>query len=50
MKLYGENAFTFLFFNEINGDEEKLKKLLAWISADRYLANTGPGYGPVSPP
>ena len=23
---------------------------LAWISADRYLANTGPGYGPVSPP
>jgi hypothetical protein len=28
MKLYGENAFTFLFFNEINGDEEKLKKLL----------------------
>jgi hypothetical protein len=28
LKLYGENAFTFLFFNEINGDEGKLKKLL----------------------
>lgn len=26
LKLYGENAFTFLFFNEINSGEEKLKK------------------------
>lgn len=28
LKFYGENAFTSLFFNEIKGDEGKLKKLL----------------------
>jgi len=26
LKIYGENAFTFLFFNEINSGEERLKK------------------------
>ena len=28
MKLYGENAFTFLFFDKINGDKGALKTLL----------------------
>jgi len=29
LKIYGENAFTFLFFNEISGNKKKLKSLLA---------------------